>query len=79
MRVSGREEGKGENVVCILGGAGKGGGRPERRLIRPHVQSSIWLKAQQFTPLLELSWRQPHDQPGAETQGQQSRCTPNIF
>lgn len=27
-RVSGREEGKRENVVCVLGGAEEGGGRP---------------------------------------------------
>lgn len=79
MRLSRREGGKREKAVCAGRGGGRGDGRPGRHLIRPHVQSSIWLKAQQFTPLLELSWRQPHDQPGAETQGQQARCTPNIF
>lgn len=62
----------------MLGGVGGGGGR-EPRLIRPHVQSSIWLQVQQFPAFLELSWRRPHDLPGAEALRQQSRCTPNIF
>lgn len=48
-------------------------------LIRPHVQRSIWLRAQQFTQFLELSWRQAHDPLRAETLGHGSRCTSNIF
>lgn len=48
MRVSTREGGNRENVGYVQGGKR----RPECRLIRPHVQSSIWLKAQQFTRLL---------------------------
>lgn len=48
-------------------------------LIRPHVQRSIWLGAQQFTQFLELSWRQAHELLRAETLGHGSRCTSNVF
>lgn len=48
-------------------------------LIRSHEQRSIWLRARPFTHLLELSWRQTHDQLSAETLGHESKRTPNAF
>lgn len=69
---------QGKEKVVYAGRGERQGGR-EPQLIRPHVQSSIWLQVQQFPALLELSWRRPHDPPGAEALGQQSRCTLNIF
>lgn len=42
-------ERKEERAWCVLGGVAREAGGWEHCLIRPHVQSSIWLKAQQFT------------------------------